>query len=170
MIKKAYLKSLAAMLSIILFVVGCAGEEGSLMAKDGSTVKVHYTGKLEDGTVFDTSVDSEPLEFTLGDGSLIPGFEDAVRGMKVGQSKEVTIPADKAYGQRRDELVMVIDRAQLPKDLAPEVGQQLQMQQLDGRTAVVVVTEVSDTTITVDANHRLAGKTLIFEIEVVEIK
>ncbi len=170
MTRKAYFISLAAILSGILFVVGCAGEEGSLTAEDGNTVKVHYTGKLEDGTVFDTSVGREPLEFTLGQGSMIPGFEEAVRGMKVGQSKEVTIPAEQAYGSHRDDLVMVIDRDQLPKDLTPEVGQHLEMQLMDGRRVEVVVTDVTDTTITVDANHRLAGKTLIFEIEVVEIK
>ena len=162
--------SLAATLSGILFVVGCAGEEGSLMAKDGNTVKVHYTGKLEDGSVFDTSVGREPLEFTLGQGRMILGFEEAVRGMEIGQSKEVTIPADEAYGPHRDELVTVIEKTQLPEDLTPEVGQHLEMQRMDGRRVEVVVTEVSETTITVDANHRLAGKTLIFEIEVVEIK
>jgi peptidylprolyl isomerase len=170
LVKKAYSILLVSLLFVTAFVVGCAGKEGPLMAKDGNTVKVHYTGKLEDGTIFDTSVEREPLEFTLGEGSLIPGFEAAVRGMRVGQSKVVTIPADNAYGQYRDELVMKIDQAQLPKDLEPEVGQQLQMQQLDGRTAVVIVTEVSENTITVDANHPLAGKDLIFEIEIVEIK
>ena len=140
------------------------------MVADGSTVKVHYTGTLNDGTVFDSSKERSPLEFTLGSGKVIAGFEAAVKEMEVGQCKTVTIPADKAYGQHRDELVMVIEKAQLPEDLAPEVGQQLQMQQPNGRTAIVVVTEVSDTTITIDANHRLAGKTLIFEIEVVEIQ
>ena len=161
---------LVALLLGIVFVNGCAGKEDSLMAKDGNTVKVHYTGKLDDGTIFDTSAEREPLEFTLGEGTLIPGFEEAVKGMQVGQSKVVNIPADQAYGQRRDELVMIIDQAQLPKDLEPEVGQRLQMQQVDGRTAVVIITEVAETTITVDANHPLAGKDLTFDLKLVEIR
>ena len=140
------------------------------MASDGDAVRVHYTGTLEDGTTFDTSIGSDPLEFTLGEGSMIPGFEQAVYGLKVGQSKTVTIPAEEAYGPHRDDLVIVVEREQLPADLDPKVDQQLPMQQTDGRTAVVIVTDVSETTITVDANHLLAGKDLIFEIELVEIK
>ena len=140
------------------------------MASDGDTVRVHYTGTLEDGTTFDTSVGREPLEFTLGEGKMIPGFEKAVYGLKVGKSKTVTIPAEEAYGPHRDDLVIVVEREQLPADLDPKVDQQLQMQQTDGRTAVVIVIDVSETTITVDANHSLAGKDLTFEIELVEIK
>lgn len=140
------------------------------MAGDGDTVRVHYTGTLEDGTTFDTSVGGEPLEFTLGAGQMIPGFEEAVYGLKIGESKTVTIPAEEAYGPHRDDLVIVVEWEQLPAGLDPEVGQQLQMQQTDGRTAVVIVTDVSETTITVDANHHLAGKDLTFEIELVEIK
>jgi len=140
------------------------------MASDGDTVRVHYTGTLEDGTTFDTSVGREPLEFTLGEGKMIPGFEKAVYGLKVGKSKTVTIPAEEAYGPHRDDLVTVVEREQLPADLDPKVDQQLQMQQTDGRTAVVIVTDVSETTITVDANHPLAGKDLTFKIELVEIK
>jgi len=139
------------------------------MASDGNTVKVHYTGKLDDGTIFDTSVEREPLEFTIGAGQMIPGFEGAVRGMQVGESKTVTIPAEEAYGPRRDDLVIVVEREQLPADLDPKVDQQLQMQQPDGGTAVVIVTDVSEETITIDANHPLAGKDLLFEIELVEI-
>ncbi len=140
------------------------------MANDGNTVKVHYTGTLEDGTTFDTSIGREPLEFTLGEGQLIPGFEEAVKGMQVGQSKTVTIPSEGAYGSHLDDMVLVIEREQLPENLDPEVGQQLQRQGTDGRTTVVIITEVSETTITVDANHPLAGKDLTFEIELVEIK
>ena len=140
------------------------------MASDGDTVRVHYTGTLEDGTTFDTSVGREPLEFTLGEGKMIPGFEKAVYGLQVGKSKTVTIPTEEAYGPHRDDLVIVVEREQLPANLHPKVDQQLQMQQTDGRTAVVIVTDVSETTITVDANHPLAGKDLIFEIELVEIK
>jgi len=140
------------------------------MAKDGDTVKVHYTGTLGDGTVFDTSVGHEPLEFTLGEDKMIPGFEKAVYGLQVGKSKTVTISAEEAYGPHRDDLVVVVEREQLPAGSDPKVDQQLQMQQTDGRTTVVIVTDVSETTITVDANHPLAGKDLTFEIELVEIK
>ena len=139
-------------------------------ASDGNTVKVHYTGTLEDGTTFDTSKGREPLVFTLGEGKIIPGFEEAVKGLQVGQSNTVTIPAEEAYGPHRNELVLVIQRSQLPEGMEPKVGQALQMQQADGRTAVVIVTDISETTITVDANHPLAGKDLTFEIELVEIK
>ena len=138
------------------------------MLEDGNTVKVHYTGKLADGTVFDTSVEREPLEFTIGEGGLIPGFEKAVRQMDVGESKEVTIPADEAYGDHHDDLIMLIDRDQLPKDLEPAVGQRLQVMQKDGTAAIVI--EVSDKTITIDANHPLAGKDLTFDIQLVEVK
>lgn len=140
------------------------------MAKDGDTVKVHYTGTLDDGTVFDTSVEREPLEFTLGEGKVIPGFEKAVKGMKVGQSKTATIPVEKAYGPYRDDLVIAIEHTQLPENLNPEVGQRLQMQQANGRLSVVIVTDVSEKTITVDANHPMAGKDLTFELKLVEVK
>ena len=140
------------------------------MANDGDTVRVHYTGTLADGTVFDTSREREPLEFTVGSGNIIPGFEEATRDMQVGQVKTVTIPAEKAYGPHSDEMVMVVLRDQLPDDLNPAIGQQLQMQSPDGRIAAVVVSDVSETTITLDANHPLAGQDLTFEIELVEIK
>ena len=170
MVNKIWVILLTALLFGTVLVIGCAGKEDSLMAEDGNTVKVHYTGKLEDGTVFDTSVEREPLEFTLGEGMVIPGFEEAVRNLKVGETKVITIPADEAYGQYRDDLVMTIERSQLPKDLEPEVGQRLPMQQVDGRAVIVVVSDVTETTITVDANHPLAGKDLTFEIELVEIQ
>ena len=140
------------------------------MVNDGNTVKVHYTGKIEDGTTFDTSVGGEPLEFTLGEGKIIPGFEKAVRELQVGQSKTTTIPAEEGYGPHLDNLVLEVNRSQIPEDIDPEVGQTLQMQREDGRTAVVIVTDVTETTMTVDANHPLAGKDLTFEIELVEIK
>ena len=154
------------MLLLAMLVTGC----GDTQAKDGDTVKVHYTGSLEDGTVFDTSLEREPLEFTLGQGQLIPGFEQAVIGMKIGESKTVTIPAEQAYGPYNNELISVIDRDNLAEGLDPEVGQQLQTQQPDGQTIIVTVIEVSETSITVDANHPLAGKDLTFEIELIEIQ
>ena len=170
MIRGICVISLVTILLITVPVIGCTGKEGLAVADDGNTVKVHYTGTLEDGTTFDTSVGSEPLEFTIGEGQLIPGFEEAVKGMQVGQSKTVTIPSERAYGPHLDDLVLVIEREQLPENLDPEVGQQLQMRRTDGITTVVIVTDVSETTITVDTNHSLAGKDLTFEIELVEIK
>jgi peptidylprolyl isomerase len=148
-------------------VTGC----GSTIqqAKTGDTVKVHYTGRLQDGTVFDTSVGSEPLEFTLGQGQIIPGFEQAVIGMQVGESKTVTIPVDQAYGPRRDDMILEVSRDELPDDLEPTVGLQLQMNQGDGGIMIVTITEVSETTIKIDANHPLAGQDLVFDIELVEI-
>ena len=169
MINKTYSLLLITLLSgIVLLTNGCNG--GSAMASDGNTVKVHYTGTLEDGTTFDTSVGREPLEFTLGAGKMIPGFEKAVYGLAIGESKTVTILAEEAYGPYRTDLVTVVEREQLPTSLEPEVGQQLQAQQTDGSTAMVIVTDVSETTITIDANHFLAGKDLTFEIKLVEIK
>jgi len=170
MARKTGMILLVALLLGIVLVLGCTGKEGPAMAKDGDTVRVHYTGTLDDGTTFDSSVEREPLEFTLGQDQVIPGFEEAVRGLEVGQSKTVTIPAAEAYGPYSEQLVMEIGRDQLPEGLDPEVGQQLQAQGADGRTTVVVITEVSETTVTVDANHPLAGKDLTFEIELVEIK
>ena len=137
--------------------------------EDGNTVKVHYTGKFEDGTVFDTSADRDPLEFTIGKGQLIPGFEQAVIGMSPGESKTVNIPADEAYGQHNAEMLTEVDRSQFPADLNPEVGQQLQLNRSDGQTVVVTVASVSESTVTLEANPPLAGKDLIFDIQLVEV-
>ncbi|BCO09454.1 peptidyl-prolyl cis-trans isomerase [Desulfolithobacter dissulfuricans] len=138
-------------------------------AKTGDNVKVHYTGTLEDGTVFDSSQGHDPLEFTLGSGQVIPGFEEAVLGMDQGESKKVTIPADKAYGQRNEEMVITVPREQVPEDINPEVGQQLQMGGPDGQVVVVEVVEVTEEHIILDANPPLAGKDLTFDIELVAI-
>lgn len=139
-------------------------------AQVGDTVKVHYTGKLEDGTVFDSSANREPLQFTLGEGQLIPGFEQAVVGMAPGESKTEKISIEQAYGPYRPEMVVQIARQQLPADLHPEVGQQLQVQQAPGQLIPVVITDISDSTVTLDANHPLAGEELIFDIQLVEIQ
>ena len=167
MLKKRLWIFLGPLLLVPLIAMGCGS---SPEAKDGDTVSVHYTGTLEDGSVFDSSVDREPLEFTLGQGQVIAGFEQAVLGMKVGETKNIHIPVDEAYGPHLDELVLEIDRSELPEDLDPKVGEQLQMTQPDGRTMIVPVIAASETTITIDANNRLAGKDLNFEIELVEIK
>lgn len=138
-------------------------------AKFGDTVKVHYTGRLEDGTVFDSSLSGDPLEFTIGEGMIIPGFEQAVVGMSPGDSKTEHISVDQAYGPHREEMVVVVDRAQMPQELEPEVGQQLQIQQPTGQAIPVIVTDVSTSEITLDANHPLAGEDLTFDIQLVEI-
>ncbi len=138
-------------------------------AKNGDSVKIHYKGTLEDGTVFDSSEGRDPLGFTIGSGQVIPGFEEAVMGMSIGDSKSVTIPADKAYGQRKKELVMPIPRNQVPADINPEVGQRLQMSGPNGEPVIVTVAEVTDDNVMLDANPPLAGLDLTFAIEMVDI-
>ncbi len=137
--------------------------------KTGDTVKVHYTGKLDDGTVFDSSHDRDPLEFTIGEGRIIPGFEEALPGMDLNESKTIKIPFDKAYGPYHNELCMEVEKSQLPPHLNPHVGQQLQIPRSDGQTVLFLVTQITDKTITLDANNPLAGKDLIFDLQVVEI-
>lgn len=138
-------------------------------AKQGDTVKVHYTGKLEDGTVFDTSRSRHPLQFTIGKGQVIEGFEQAVAGMNVGESKTTTIPVEKAYGPRRDDMIVIINRSQLPGDVQPNVGQRLELTQENDQIILVTVTGSTDSTITLDANHPLAGKALTFDLELVGV-
>lgn len=134
----------------------------------GDSVKVHYKGTLGDGTVFDSSEGREPLRFDVGSGQVIEGFDEAVLGMTVGESKEVRIPVEKAYGKRNDELVMEVPLAQVPPDLNPEVGMRLEMGGMNGELMRVVVTAISDTHITLDANPPLAGQDLNFSLELVE--
>ena len=138
-------------------------------AKHGDTVKIHYTGTLDDGTQFDSSADREPLEFELGSGGVIPGFDKAVEGMSIGDSKSVRIEADDAYGQRHDQLVQEVPRDSLPQDLTPEVGMALQSSSPDGQVALFTVIAVGNETFTVDGNHPLAGQALSFDIELVAI-
>ena len=138
-------------------------------AKSGDTVRIHYTGTLEDGTQFDSSAGREPLEFSLGSGQVIPGFDNAVDGMSAGEKKSVTIPAEDAYGERQDELVHEVPRSQLPEDIEPEQGMQLQAQHENGQVMRFVVLSVEQETITLDGNHPLAGRALNFDIELVEI-
>jgi len=138
-------------------------------AKTGDTVKVHYTGKLDDGTIFDTSADREPLEFTIGEKQLIPDFERAVAGMEPGESKSIQIASENAYGPHHEEMVMVIERKDVPEGLNPQVDQRLQVQQQNGQSFVVTVTAVSEESVTLDGNHPLAGKDLSFDIQLTEI-
>jgi len=138
-------------------------------AKQGDTVHIHYSGSLEDGTVFDSSAERDPLSFSIGSGQVIPGFEEAVLGMAIDEKKNVTISVDKAYGPRNEELVMTVPKDQVPPDLNPEVGQKLQMQGPNNTPVVVEVTEVAEEHIKLDANPPLAGKDLIFDIELIKI-
>jgi peptidylprolyl isomerase len=138
--------------------------------KENDTVRVHYTGKLVTGEVFDSSLEREPLEVTLGEGSLIPGFEKGLIDMVVEEKKTITIPKEEAYGEIRRELFQELGKDQLPEDITPEVGMGLVARGEDGRERQLRVAEVRDTTIVIDANHPLAGKDLVFDLELVEIK
>lgn len=138
--------------------------------KEGDKVKVHYTGRLDDGTVFDTSEDREPLEFTIGESQVIPGFEETVREMEEGESRTATVPPEHGYGERSDERIVTVGRDQFPGDIKPEEGQRLQVQQPDGSAVPVTVTEVAGDQVTLDANHPLAGQDLTFDIELVEVE
>jgi len=138
-------------------------------AKRGDTVRVHFTGRLEDGTVFDTSAERGPYEFTIGESRIVPGFAQAVIGMKPGESKTVEIPAKKAYGLHRKEMIAVIERSKLAAHLNPEIGQRLRIDQADGQEIPATVIKVSASSVTLDANHPLAGKNLTFDIELLEI-
>ena len=138
-------------------------------AKQGDAVKVHYTGTLDDGTVFDSSRDHEPLGFTIGAGEVIAGFEEMVVGMSIGEKKTRQIEAEDAYGPHYEEMVLTVPRAELPEDLEPCIGQHLESHQPDGETVTFIVTEADKETVTLDANHPLAGEDLTFEIELVAI-
>jgi len=169
-VKHSHIILLGVFLLGAILISGCNADQNAAQAKNGDVVEVEYTGTLEDDTVFDTSVGREPLKFTLGQGQMIPGFEQAVLGMKVGELKTVTIPADEAYGPYSDDLVRVVNREDLQPGLDPYVGQQLQGVRPDGEIGIGTVTNVTDTTITVDFNHHLAGKDLTFEIELMSIQ
>jgi peptidylprolyl isomerase len=138
-------------------------------AKNGDNVKINYKGTLADGTVFDSSEGRDPLAFIIGSGQVIPGFEEAVTGMRVGEKKNVTIPCDKAYGPRNEQMVICAPKSQVPPDLDPQVGQQLQMGGPNGELIMVNVVEVTDEHVKLDANPPLAGKDLTFDIELVAI-
>ena len=138
-------------------------------AKVGDKVKVHYTGKLEDGQVFDSSQGRDPFEFTLGEGKVIPGFEKGITGMEVGQEKTLTIPPTEAYGEHREALVADVNKSEFPEHITPEVGQSLQLRQEDGSPITARITEIDNEKVTLDANHPLAGKTLVFDVKLIEI-
>lgn len=138
-------------------------------AKNGDAVKVHYTGKFDDGQVFDSSEGNDPLGFTVGAGQVIPGFDAALIGMQIGETKNVVIPADQAYGDRMEELVQTISREQFNLgDVEPELGMAIEMQTPQG-SIPLVITEITETSVTLDANHPLAGEELHFDLTLVEI-
>ncbi|RLC22079.1 MAG: peptidylprolyl isomerase [Deltaproteobacteria bacterium] len=138
-------------------------------AKDGDTVKVHYTGQLENGDVFDSSREREPLEFIIGSGNVIPGFENGIIDMEVGDTKRISISPEEGYGERREELVVKVLKNEFPDHITPSVGQQLQIRREGGDILNVNITALDDDSITLDANHPLAGQTLLFDVELVEI-
>ncbi len=139
-------------------------------AQSGDTVSVHYSGRLSDGTVFDSSEGREPLTFVVGSGQVIPGFDQGVVGMSPGDTRTIDIPAHQAYGAYQDGLSVQVDRSQFPDGVTPEVGQQFEVGQLDGSSVIVTVTEVSPTSVTLDANHPLAGEDLTFDIELIDVQ
>jgi FKBP-type peptidyl-prolyl cis-trans isomerase 2 len=138
--------------------------------KNGDTVRVHYHGRLTNGNTFDSSEGREPLEFQVGAGMVIKGFDNGVLDMQVGDKKTVQIPVDQAYGPKNEELIMDFPKANMPADLNPEVGMDLQMSNAQGQVFPVKVAAVGTEFITLDANHPLAGEELVFDIELVEIK
>ncbi len=140
-----------------------------MSVQNGDTVRVHYRGTLADASEFDSSAGQEPLEFKVGAGQVIPGFDSAVRGMRPGDEKTVKIPSEDAYGNRREEMVLEVGRDQLPPEINPEVGDQLQVQSGDGRPVPVRVAEVNDASVILDANHPLAGEDLTFAITLAEV-
>ena len=169
MMKNSHVVLAVILILVAVLMPGCKTGQDIAQAKNGDTVQVDYTLKLADGTVFDTSVGREPLEFKLGAGQLIPGFEKAVLGMKVGETKTVTIPANEAYGPRRDDLVREMPRKELPSGIPAEIGQKLPIVR-EGKLIILTIINVTDTTVTVDENPPLAGKDLTFEIKLLKIQ
>ncbi len=138
-------------------------------AKIGDTVKVHFEGFLVDGTIFGSTMDEEPFEFTIGEKNMLPGFENAVIGMQKGDTKTITLPPEEAYGPHMQELVHVMDRSSFPPEIELEIGKRLQVRAQDGKHAIVTIKDLTDDSIVIDGNDPLAGKTLTFKIELVEI-
>lgn len=139
------------------------------LSKNGDKVKVHFTGKLETGKIFDSSKDSKPLEFTIGAGEMMPGFEKEILGMTMGDTKAFTVLPEEAYGSRREELVATVEKSHFPPDIAPTIEQPLQITLPEGEVLDLLITGINGDMVTIDANHPLAGEALLFEVELVEI-
>jgi len=167
--KTKYLLIICALLISSLLIAGCGGE--AQVAKDGDQVSIHYVGTLDNGTQFDSSRErGQPLSFVVGAGQMIAGFDNAVKGMKVGETKTVTLPPEEAYGPYLEELLVEFSRDELPEDLQdPQVGQMVRLTLQTGGVIQKPIVEVTDTYIIVDTNHELAGEALTFEIEMVTI-
>ena len=140
-----------------------------MTAKQGDSVKVHYHGTLNDGTVFDSTYEESPLDFTIGEGEIIPGFEQAVEGMDEGEKKNITVEPENAYGEYNERGVVQVPRENLPEDIQPEKGMMLQLNTPEDQVVYVTVTEIDEENVTLDANHPLAGKTLNFDIELLQV-
>jgi peptidylprolyl isomerase len=151
---------------VVLLMNSCSS---SAAAKPGDTVKVDYTGKFADGTVFDSSIGKTPIEFTVGTGQMIKGFDSAVLGMKVGQSKTVVLPSEEAYGPRDEALMITVEKSRIDPDVTPIVGQLLRVTRADGSSSSLLITAVTASTVTLDGNNPMAGKTLTFDIKLVAI-
>ena len=160
------LRNTLLLMIVLSLLAGCSVAP---QAKNGDKVKVHYTGTLEDGTTFDSSQGRDPLEFTIGSGGMIPGFNNGVIGMAVGETKTITLSADDAYGPRREEMIQSVPLSGLPADVTPIPGQTLQMQGPGGQVIPVKIVSVDADSVILDANHPLAGKILIFDVEMIEI-
>ena len=155
---------------MLIFIFLITNKVFMSQVKQNDTVKVHYTGKLANGEVFDSSLERDPMEFQVGKGQLIPGFENGIIDMKVNEKKTLVIPSEEAYGEPRKELIQEVPKDKLPEEIKPEVGMGLVSTTPDGNEIQLVVKEVKDDAIVVDGNHPLAGQELTFDIEVVEIK
>ena len=138
-------------------------------AKNGDTVKVRFTGRLQNGEVFTKSQEDQPVEVTLGTGELIPGFETGIVGMELGEKKTISVPPEQAYGPRHEELVVEVKRSALPEQITPTLGKPLRIRPSDGDDYEAIIANISEHTVTLDANHPLAGLTLFFDLELVEI-
>ena len=138
-------------------------------AKAGDTVRVHYEGQLSDGTIFDSSLEREPIEFILGQDTVIPGFEQAVIGMEVGESKDISIPPEEGFGDYSEDLVVNIEKTILPPDINPELGMQLEVSSEEETPRVFTIADIAEDSITLDGNHPLAGAEIAFKIELLEI-
>ena len=139
-------------------------------AQVGDLVSVHYTGKLENGEIFDSSKERDPLEFTIGNKEFLTGFEDGVIGMQPGESKSVTLEPENAFGDRREGLLLEFPKKEFPQDITPTVGLQLKISNASGANMPVVITDIGEESVTLDGNHPMAGHTIVFDIELVEIK